>query len=101
MPGARAQRSAYRGRVYESAPIPKFVDAAINSQRRQVAFETLAVIAHLFDNVVGPAIVQPNHLPEPTLRATEPLNDRMGVFRFLMDVLRREAKLLGLDHREQ
>src|SRR4030095_10866874 len=73
--GWHALLSAHWGRVHQSAPIPKFIDAAIEPQGRQVAFETLAVIAHLFDDVVGPAIVEPEHFAEPALGADEPLDD--------------------------
>src|SRR5919106_6107708 len=89
--------SAFRGRVHQSTLIPKFIDAAIEPQGGQVAFETLTVVAHLFDDVVGPAIVEPEHFAEPALGADESLNDWIFTFCLLINILRREPEFLRLN----
>src|ERR687896_1943757 len=66
-----------------------------------MAVETLAVVTYLLDNVVGPAIVQSKHLTELTLGADEALDDGIAAFRLLIDILRRQSKLFGVDGREQ
>src|SRR6185295_140203 len=52
-------------RILQPALAPEFVEAASEPERRllaDVAFEALAVIADLLDDVVGPVLREPSHL---------------------------------------
>src|SRR6266542_5493348 len=88
-PGQRVLSADWWG-VHQSASVPKFVDAAIETQWREVAVEALAVVPHLFDDVVSPAIVQPKHFAELAFGADEALDNGIIGFYLLINILRRE-----------
>src|SRR5687767_276667 len=91
--------SANRRRVEDAALVPEPVQAALEAQRLQVGVEAFAVVADLAHDVEGPAIVERKHLAEVAGRADKTLDRWVGALRLLVDVLRAEAELLGLDHR--
>src|SRR5436309_7060690 len=88
-PGRRVLSADWWG-VHQSASVPKFVDAAIETQWREVTVEALAIIPHLSDDVVSPAIIQPEHFAELALGADEALDDGIVAFCLLINILRRE-----------
>src|SRR4029453_13025558 len=88
-PGWRVLSADWWG-VHQSASVPKFVDAAIETQWREVAVEALAIIPHLFNDVVSPAIVEPKQFAELAFGPDEALDDGIVAFCLLINILRRE-----------
>src|SRR3954468_1274091 len=94
-------RSTDRRHVEQAALGPQAVVAALETERREIDVEAFGVVAHLLDDVIGPAVVEREHLAEVAARADEALDGGVGAPGLLVDVLRREAELLGLDHGEK
>src|SRR5271166_1994094 len=101
VPGARL--SADWRRVLYSAVVPEFVQAPRNAELRMgadVAVEDLAVIPLGADGVGRPGVGEAERLAEIALRADEPLDRWLLRLQRVVDRLRTDAELLGVQKRE-
>src|SRR6185295_7378677 len=89
-------------RILQPALAPEFVEAASEPERRllaDVAFEALAVIADLLDDVVGPVLREPSHLTHLVFDAEHAPDFRiLGFPLHVVDVGLGDALLLGDQH---
>src|SRR5512138_2919447 len=72
---------AHRRGVDDAAVLVLRVEAALEADRRAGAdelLEDLAVVADLLDDVVGPLVVEPQHLAHVPLGAEEPVDVRIA-----------------------
>src|SRR6188474_3533883 len=104
--GGGAKRSskmlADRRRVLQAALRPQLVQAALDLERAAGAdmlVEALAVVPDLLDDVVDPLLVDPERLAHARRDTEDALDRRVLALQHLVDVLRRDAIFLGLDHR--
>src|SRR5687768_17337137 len=73
--------------IHEAALVPKIVEAALETERGKITLKTLAVVAHLFDDLVGPAIIEAEHLSGFSYGAHETLDYRVLALQLTIDVL--------------
>src|SRR5580704_10749615 len=96
--------SPKRNRVHQAAVGPQRVLAALELERRvdaNIALEALAVVPDLLDDVVHPLLVDTDGLAVAWRDAQEALDGRIVALQHLVDVLRGDPQLLGLDHANQ
>src|SRR6185312_11227527 len=77
------------------------IEPARDLERRalpDIALKTLAVIADVLDDAVGPIVGQPNRLAELALDAEEPPHLGIGRFELLVDIAFGDAELFGVEH---
>src|SRR5687767_13021909 len=80
----RSALSDWRG-IHQAALVPQPVQPALEAERLQVGVEALAVVAHLLDDVVGPLVVDAEHLADVAGGADEALDVRIGAGGLLVD----------------
>src|SRR6185312_11031237 len=93
---------ADRRRVLQAALRPQLVQTAVDLERAagaDVLVEALAVVTDLLDDVVDPLLVDAERLAHAGRDAKDALDRRVVALQHLVDVLRRDAVLLGLEHR--
>src|SRR5476651_1694279 len=93
--------SAHRRRDHRAALRPERIDAAAELERRalaQIALEALAVIADLFDDVVGPLLVEAEDLAVAVDHAQEALDVEIARRQRFVDVGLADTALLRLEH---
>src|SRR5919106_5139318 len=73
--------------IHQTALVPEAIESALEAERREVGVEALAVVAHLLDDVVGPLVVDAEHLADVACGADEALDVRVGAGGFLVDGL--------------
>src|SRR5678816_4150247 len=96
--------SADRRGVLQAALRPELVHAAVDLEQRvrtDMLVVALAVVTDLLDDVVDPLLVDPERLAHARRDAEDALDRRILALQHLVDVLRRDAVLLGLDLGEQ
>src|SRR5262249_12728476 len=96
-----AIRSAARWRVLDAALGPQLVQPAVDLERRahaDVALKRFAVVADLLDDVNGPILGQAELLTVVAFSSDETLDLRVWRLHRLVEGLRGNAKLLGIDH---
>src|SRR5260221_14758982 len=92
--------SANGHRVHQPALGPQIVETALELERRilaDIAVEDLAVIADQLDDVVGPFLVETDRLAHARRHAEDALDVGIVGLELLVDILRGDAVLLGLD----
>src|SRR5512134_3010598 len=82
----RSALSDWRG-IHDAALVPEAVQAALEAERLEVGVEALAVVADLLDDVVGPLVVDAEHLADVAARADDALDRRVLAGGLLIDVL--------------
>src|SRR5579872_6086358 len=90
--------------VLDAAGAPELVEPARNVQLRSaadIALVDFAVIADMPDDADGPILGQPEILAVGAFGADQTHHVRLLRFQRLVDVLRVDAELLGVDHRIQ
>src|SRR5262249_34794163 len=103
LPGRTTSWSPDRRRVLQAAFGPELVQAAIDLQHRalaDIALEALAVVTDLLDDVVDPLLVDAERLAHARRDAEDALDRRILALQHVVDVLRIDAILFGLEHRE-
>src|SRR4029077_1784565 len=92
------------GCVLQAALRPQCILTAGDLERRahaDVALEHLAVVTDLLDDVVDPLLVDAERLAHARSDAEDALDGGVVALQHLVDVLRGDAVLLGLDLGEQ
>src|SRR6201991_2790241 len=87
--------------VLQPALRPEIVQPAVDLEDRahaDVAVEALAVVTDLLDDVVDPLLVDSERLAHARRRAEDALDGGVLALQHVVDVLRRDAVLLRLDH---
>src|SRR5690349_1042987 len=90
----------HRQGVHHAALAPQSVDATPEFERRvdtEVAVVDFAVVAELLDDVVGPALLQPEQLAIARIAAEQLAHSRILGVALLVDVGLVDAAFLGLD----
>src|SRR5262249_39311109 len=98
------RRSANGRRVLQATLAPELIEAAFDPERAahaDVALEALAVVTDLLDDVVGPLVVDAEPLPHAGGDTEDALDARVLALQHLLNVLRRDLVLLGLQHGEK
>src|SRR4029453_6381 len=93
--------SANGRRVLQAALGPQRVLAALDLEgaaHADVAVEALAVVTDLLDDVVDPLLVDAERLAHAGRDAEDTLDRGILALQHLVDVLRRDAVLLGFDY---
>src|SRR5262245_50111932 len=95
-----AGRESPQGRhVHHAAVLPQPVDAALDAERLDVAFDALGVVADLLDDPVGPLGIEAEHGAEAIAFADEATYVRVVALECTIDGRRGQAELFGVDHR--
>src|SRR5262245_24347585 len=102
-PASRLQSPEW-DRIHQATVGPQRVLTTFELERRvhaDIALVALAVVTDLFDDVVHPLLVDAHRLAIARRDAEETLDCRIVALQHLVDVLRRDAHLLRLDHAHQ
>src|SRR5262249_4595560 len=93
-----------RWRVQDPAGVPQLIETAWDAELRasaDVALIDFAVVAHVANDAHRPILGQLEFLTIIPVGADEPHHVRLLGLECLIDVLRSNPKLLGVDHRKQ
>ena len=78
--------------------MPRLIPSLESSPR--LRSKTFAVIADLLDEAIGPILRQPQRLAEIALDAEQAARGRIIGIDLVIDILRGDARLLGVEHGE-